>query len=109
MPPKSLNVIWKIAAYFKVDFVELAGGQVKEAGRPYQPGPAPTPAADRILDLLSEFDEEERDTLLRCAELLERGDMDTRQHVIGQMKLLQRTMPKKPPRGRAIKKQAAGM
>lgn len=104
IPPKNLGVLRKFAAYFKVDVSELlGGGVVREETLGYV---GPEPATERLFAILHGLDKEEKDALLHCAELLERGDMEMRQGLIGQMKLLQRTMPKKP--ARRAKQQASG-
>ena len=90
-PPKNTTALAKFAAYFKVDMASLiGGGQVKEAGRPYQQGPRPSPVADRLLDIAEELDQEEREALLRCAEALLTGPMEIRQHLINQMKIVEK-------------------
>jgi len=83
-PPKNTTALAKFAAYFKVDMASLiGGGQVKEAGRPYQQGPRPSPVADRLLDIAEELDQEEREALLT-------GPMEIRQHLINQMKIVEK-------------------
>ena len=46
----------------------------------------------RLVEALETMDEEEQRTIERCAEALRVGDHDIRQHLIGQLKLLEETV-----------------
>ena|SRR3990167_1094504 len=49
----------------------------------------------QLMEALESMDEEEQATLLRYKDLLERGDMLLRQHVINQAKLLERDLKRR--------------
>ena len=95
-PPRSTSTLEKFARYFKVDVGDLVGrgggGHLKEPGAAYQPGPRPSPLADRLLDIAEELDQEEREALLRCAEFLRIGDRQVREHLINQLAIVEDTV-----------------
>jgi transcriptional regulator with XRE-family HTH domain len=88
-PPRTTTTLRKFAAYFKIDLMELmVGGSLADPPGHYAVAPPPSPAWQRLLDEFGELDQEEKDALLRCANLLHRGDRETRQHLIGLLKII---------------------
>lgn len=52
-------------------------------------------ALRQVLDAWQELDEEERDTVERCAQVLRIGDRDIREHLIAQLKLIEETVQRR--------------
>ncbi|TAJ22379.1 MAG: hypothetical protein EPO64_13950 [Nitrospirae bacterium] len=48
-----------------------------------------------MLEVWEELDEEERVTVVRCAEILQVGDRDIREHLIAQLKLVEETVQRR--------------
>jgi transcriptional regulator with XRE-family HTH domain len=89
-PPSRVSILKKFAAYFKVPVADLLEGASREPGRVYDTAPRPQPAVDRLLDIAEDLDAEETAALLHCAESLRVGSMEVRQHIINQMKMVER-------------------
>ena len=57
---------------------------------PYSTGSGGSEALDDLVEIWKDLDDKERATLRRCAEALRFGAEDIRDHVIGEMKLIDR-------------------
>lgn len=112
-PPKTLSTLQKFADYFHVGLHELS--RKDQTTRHLLQEDLPHLAehvaeylvqhssARRIVQLLEQLDEDEIATLERCAEAFTKSTPDVRQHLIGQLKLIERLVEHEShePKGRA--------
>ncbi|MBX3301026.1 MAG: helix-turn-helix transcriptional regulator [Nitrospira sp.] len=86
--PKNIAILQALAAYFNVPVGQLFDDKdipyVAEAERPYPD------RARKLLQLAEPLDKEEIAALERCAEALASSVPGVREHLIGQMKIIER-------------------
>lgn len=87
--PTSTKTLDKLAEYFNVSVESLrhdGGGHVAEPPPAYS---APT-KLERLISLAQHLDRDELATLERCAEAFHAEEPEVRQHLIGQLKIIER-------------------
>ena len=85
-PPTKLNTLTKFQRYYQLSMEQLRGDPL-DAASTQQIMPPP---ASRLHMLIAQLDEEQRKTLERCAEAFLFSTPDVRQHLIGQLKIVER-------------------
>lgn len=102
--PRNTSTLQKFAVYFGVTIDDLqddGNGSIREDPAQYLLHHA---AARRIVTLIEQLDHEEIATLERCAEAFARSSEDVRQHLIGQLKIIERLVQHEQATGPPVQK-----
>lgn len=100
--PKKITTLERLAKYLHVRVDQLYG-QPSDAQAIAEDTPSYSGAGHRLARLAKDLDDEEVATLERCAEAFIKATPDVRQHLIGQLKIIERLVEHESgfPDGRA--------